>query len=43
MSVPLFYIVRSGSIQILKESADNAELARREPGALLGVVKGARV
>ncbi|MCP4283897.1 MAG: Flp pilus assembly complex ATPase component, partial [Gammaproteobacteria bacterium] len=30
------YIVRSGSIQIIKESADNAELARREPGALLG-------
>ena len=30
------YIVRSGRIQITKESADNAELATRESGALLG-------
>lgn len=30
------YIVRSGTIQIIKESADNAELGKLEPGSLLG-------
>ena len=30
------YIIRSGTIQIIKESADKAELAKLESGALLG-------
>ena len=30
------YIVRTGTIQVIKETANNTELARLEPGALLG-------